>query len=186
MQLRNGSQFDATPQFTAQKSRRVIEAFGGCTDLIGIAEQREIHFGVPVIGSNFDARQRYHADARILDFQPDQIRQFTLDLLSNSQRAGKVTRHGGKPGRAKRQPGFELPLRAQRHQPAGGAYRAGGSQRARHLDNLIHLDLVADFHVVKILQRKAAFESRLDLARIVLEALERIEFACMHHNVVPQ
>src|SRR5690349_16582600 len=55
-------------------------------------------------------------------------------------------------------------------------------ERARDLDHLEHLELVADLDIVEVPDRKTAFESGFDLAHVVLEALERIELARMHDD----
>src|SRR6185312_3827860 len=60
------------------------------------------------------------------------------------------------------------------------------SERARGLDDLVHLELVALLHIVEVLDRQAALEARLHLAHVVLEALQRIELAVVDHDVVAQ
>src|ERR1041385_9050347 len=59
-------------------------------------------------------------------------------------------------------------------------------QRPRDLDGLEHLELVAFLDVREVLQRHAALESRLHLAHVVLEALERIDVAGVDDHVVAQ
>src|SRR5690242_11147556 len=49
-----------------------------------------------------------------------------------------------------------------------------------------HFDHVADLDVVELLEADAAFETRLHLARVVLEAPERADFSGVHHDVVAQ
>ena len=53
-------------------------------------------------------------------------------------------------------------------------------------DDLEDLELVADLEVVEVLERQAALEAGLDLAHVVLEALERVELAVVDHDVVAQ
>src|SRR5256886_4383187 len=59
-------------------------------------------------------------------------------------------------------------------------------QRSRHFDDFVHFELIALFDVVETLDRQSAFEARLDLAHIVLEALERIELAIVDDDIVAQ
>src|SRR6266478_3792077 len=59
-------------------------------------------------------------------------------------------------------------------------------QSTRYLDYFVDLELVALLHVVEVLQRQAALETSLDLAHIVLEALERVELAVEDDDVVTQ
>src|SRR5438874_10666162 len=54
--------------------------------------------------------------------------------------------------------------------------------RARDLDHLEDLDLVAHLDVVEVLERQPALEPGLHLAHVVLEALERIELAGVDHD----
>src|SRR5688572_32983426 len=59
---------------------------------------------------------------------------------------------------------------------------ASSGDRARDLDDLEHLDLVADLDVVEALDRKAALEAGLDLAHVLLEALEGVQLAGVHDH----
>src|SRR5439155_13344635 len=59
-------------------------------------------------------------------------------------------------------------------------------QGPRHFHNFVHFELVALFDVVESLDRQSAFEPRLDLAHVVLEALERIELAIVDDDIVAQ
>ena len=52
------------------------------------------------------------------------------------------------------------------------ATRRSRSDGARDLDLLEHLDLVADLHVVVVLDRDAALGPGLDLVDVILEAPE--------------
>src|SRR5262249_17761500 len=49
-----------------------------------------------------------------------------------------------------------------------------------------HLELVAFLDIGEILERHAAFEARLHLAHVVLEALEGIDLAGVDHHVIAQ
>src|SRR5690606_41371178 len=60
------------------------------------------------------------------------------------------------------------------------------SERARNLRDLEDLELVADLDVVVALQGQAALEALLDLADVVLEALERVELPGPDDGVVAQ
>src|SRR5688572_8890889 len=62
----------------------------------------------------------------------------------------------------------------------------GASQRARDLDDFVHLELVALLHVVEAADRQAALEPGLHLTHVVLEALERVELAVVDDDVVAQ
>src|SRR3972149_8188693 len=59
-------------------------------------------------------------------------------------------------------------------------------KRARDFYDLVHLELVADLEIIEVSERKPAFEPGLDLAPVVLEALEGVEFAIVNHDVVAQ
>src|SRR5205809_7878495 len=59
-------------------------------------------------------------------------------------------------------------------------------QGPRHFHNFVNFELVALFDVVESLDRQSAFEPRLDLAHVVLEALERIELAIVDDDIVAQ
>src|SRR5262245_4095790 len=59
-------------------------------------------------------------------------------------------------------------------------------QRARYFDDLVDLELVALFDRVEVLERESALETRLHFARVVLEALQRIELAVVDHHVSTQ
>src|SRR4029450_10871791 len=60
------------------------------------------------------------------------------------------------------------------------------SQRARYLYDFVDFELIADFQIVEILEREAAFESGLDLADVVLEAFERVQLPVVYHDIVAQ
>src|SRR6185295_1115885 len=60
------------------------------------------------------------------------------------------------------------------------------SKGARDLDDFEHLELIGDLEVVEVLERQAALEAGLDLAHVVLEALERIELAFVDYHVGSQ
>ena len=77
-----------------------------------------------------------------------------------------------------------------KHAPAGTAMPAGGmrrrSQRARDLFDLVGLDHVALADVVVALDRHAALEAFLDLAHVLLEALQGAQHAVEDHHMVAQ
>src|SRR5450759_2089282 len=94
MQLGNAAQLDALAEFMSQKTRVRVEAGRRCRDLVAGAERRKKYLGMRIVGADLGVGQGHHADARVLDLEPDQIREFTLDLLGNAQRAGIIARHG--------------------------------------------------------------------------------------------
>src|SRR3989442_4814165 len=65
-------------------------------------------------------------------------------------------------------------------------FTKGLLQTSRNLQDLEHLELVAFLEIREVLQRHAALEARLDLAHVVLEALERVDLAGMDDDVVAQ
>src|SRR3990172_12022675 len=60
------------------------------------------------------------------------------------------------------------------------------SQRARHLEDFEHLELVAFLEFLEGLEGHAALEAGLDLAHVVLEALEGIDLAGVNDHAVAQ
>src|SRR5205085_8512833 len=60
----------------------------------------------------------------------------------------------------------------------------GDVQPARHLLDLVRLDDVADLDVGVVLEARAALVPGRHLARVVLEALERADFAVVHDDAV--
>src|SRR6185312_11392135 len=59
-------------------------------------------------------------------------------------------------------------------------------ERPRDLNDLVSFELISNLEIAEALDREAAFESRLHLAHIVLEALERIELSRVDNDVVAQ
>ena len=98
-----------------------------------------------MIGGHFDIGDCDHADARIFQLQPDDVRELALHLLRDAAAPGIVLRHG-----------YSL------------------LQRARDFNDLVDLELVANLDIVVVPQRQAALESRLHFPHVVLEALERV------------
>ena len=58
------------------------------------------------------------------------------------------------------------------------------SQRPLHALHPVTLDNVADFHILIIFERHAAFLAGGDFTRVILEALELRQLALMHDDVV--
>ena len=115
------------------------------------SEQREVDSRVGVVPGYFNIGEGDHADAGILQLQPDDAGQLALDLLGDAPATGEILRH---------------------------------LEGTGDLDDFVHLELVTDLEIVEVLQRKAAFESGLDLAHVVLEALQGVELAVVDHHVV--
>ena len=68
----------------------------------------------------------------------------------------------------------------ERKNADGGHLPGSGNRRSQLGSNTLHsecLDYVADLNVVEVHERDTAFETVLDLAGIVLEALESFDFA---------
>lgn len=93
MQLWNTVQLYAPAEFVPQKSHRMIKTGGGSLNLDLITENREKHFGMTIIGRNFNISQGHHTDSRILDLKPDQVRELAPNLLGHAQRAGEIAGH---------------------------------------------------------------------------------------------
>src|SRR5262245_37766515 len=62
----------------------------------------------------------------------------------------------------------------------------GALQRRTHLLDIEALDLVAGADVLVVLEGHAALEAGVDLAHLVLEALECLQRALVDHRVVAQ
>src|SRR3982074_2430256 len=60
------------------------------------------------------------------------------------------------------------------------------SQGASHFLDFEHFQLIAFLHIVEVFQGQAAFEAGFHFSHIVLETLERIEFAGPYHDIVAQ
>src|SRR5690606_35001676 len=119
----------------------------------------EIDAGDRVVGRQLDARYGHEADPRVLDLGADHLGKLLVDLLRDPQ----APRCLGCP--------------ASYHVARDASAPSRGSERARYLRDFEDLELVPDLDVVVALQRQAALEAFLDLAHVVLEALERIELA---------
>src|SRR5437867_1080887 len=130
---------------------------------------RHENLRVRQIRRDFDRRHRDHPDARILDVQAEKIGELALDLVADAMRALGIL--------------FQLPLTLTLSPPAGRGYP---SERSRHFDDFVHFELIALFDVVESFDRQSAFEPCLDLAHVILEALERIEFAIVDDDIVAQ
>ena len=86
-------------ELAAQEARRVLQAARGLLDLRLVAEQREEHLGVRLVGAHLDVGDREQADARILQLEPDELRELALDLLGDAAAAGIVFGHDRGQGR---------------------------------------------------------------------------------------
>ena len=68
------------------------------TDLVQIRrlgeKQREENLRQFVIGRNFDIGEGDQSDARILQLEPDDIREVALHLFRDAAAAGVISRHG--------------------------------------------------------------------------------------------
>ena len=144
------------------------------TALVGVlaaGEMREEDLRVRQVGRDSTRGERDHADARVLQLVAQQLGELALDLVGDASAADA--------------------LREMRCVIRG--VRASGSERRvlaysvrDDFDDLEDLELVAFLDVVVVLQRQAALEAGLDLAHVVLEALERIELAGVDDHVVAQ
>ena len=68
-------------QTTAQKTRRLVQPFGGQSGVT--AQATEEHFGMRVVGRDFHRIDGHHAHPRVFEFAGDQARQIALDLIGH-------------------------------------------------------------------------------------------------------
>jgi hypothetical protein len=72
-------------QAIAQKASGSIQAFGGFLRLA--RDEAEKHFGVRVIGRDFNRIQSDHAHTRVFELARNQLRQIPLDLVGHAESA---------------------------------------------------------------------------------------------------
>lgn len=152
----------------------MVERALRCFLLHRFAKRGKKYLGVLIVLSHLDVSDGDQADARILEIHANDLGQFTLDLVGYAPTAGVIFRHAATA--PENQPGA----------PSGGTRKTRRLQRPRHFNNFKNFQLVAFLDVVEVLQRQAAFEAGFDLAHIVLETLQRIEFTFMDDDVVAQ
>jgi hypothetical protein len=76
--------------------------------LRGSSQQGKKHFGVGVVRGDFNTGKRHHAHPWIFDLEPDQLRQFTLDLVGDTQGTGEILGHGVSQESAVRDQGLQV------------------------------------------------------------------------------
>lgn len=149
------------PQFPTEISCQMPQTRGN-RFIIGFRAQGSVKdLGMGIIRRHFDIRQsnqhQLGSQALILDMEPDQVRQLPADLLGNAACPRKT-----------------MPRRHLR------------SKSPRHFLGFKHFKQITLVDVVEVFDAQAAFETFLDFARIILETLQRIEFASMDDHIVAQ
>ena len=150
----------------------------GLGDGFRSAERGEEHLGMMVVAADLNTGEGDHADPRILDLGANQFGEILLNLVAYAAEPGRIFRH------------LWIDMKGVR---SGPAIRLPASclmgmvlQTARDFHDFVDFELIADFEIVKVLHGQAALEAAFDFADIVLEALQRIEFTRMNHDVVPK
>src|SRR6266446_6425577 len=93
VQLRHAVQLEPVRELAAQISRGMLQRRDYRGRLLRAAEMRHEDLRVRKIRRDFDRRHRDHADARVLDVQPETIGELTLDLVTDALRALGVFLH---------------------------------------------------------------------------------------------
>lgn len=147
-------------QTAAQKTGSLVQTL--CAGFHITRQQAEKHLGVGIVRGHFHPLNSHHADARILELAGDQLRQIPLDLIGD----------------------FERPVgrgRFFRHESG-----SQGLQGTRNFTNLKELQYVTFLDVVVVLDVQAAIETFAHFLGVVLETLERVEFAGVNDGVLTQ
>ena len=91
MQLRHDAQLDAVRQTTAQKTRGTIQPL---LRLVLLAIQaREKNLGMRIVTRHFNARDGNQLHTRVVDFEANQLGNFTLNLLTDTLCSRKVSHY---------------------------------------------------------------------------------------------
>ena len=137
-------------EFAAKKAGGVLQRFTRFLDLRRVAQQRKENPGVCVILAHLDVGEGDHADARILELEPDDIGQLALDLLGDAAAAGVVLRHDDVPSSRFKVQRLGARLRTRNFEPRTANRERARLQRARDFDDFVNLELIAvlDFVVI--------------------------------------
>ena len=85
MQSRHGVNVQALEQAITQKTSGLVQRF--CRPLGVASEQAEEHLGVRVVRRHLHTLDGHHADAGVLQFAGDQLRQIALNLVGDAKTA---------------------------------------------------------------------------------------------------